>query len=725
MQTWIRKRFIPILLTIVCVAGFPSCKDDEQLNGVEQSKPPSVIMNTDQSSAPPVNTASVTRTLVYSGEEQAVVDVAVYDNTVYLLQDNGIQVFSNGIEGAFITLANDMDAELSPYCLAVSNDGLFVAYLDELNCVILLHHTFDGRFVQSYSSVGKVFATHVFDLAAQDGLAYISLWKSGSAASLYICDLATNTLTNTNAPAGGFCLNNDNQIIFANVSDYRATDYGIYDTKAEAYELVDTQLSYRFESFTFDVSNGRIYACGFELMSAFTQNRYSLGNFIAVIDLPNNEIARVAPVKDENGILAFAGKDLLLIENQNDLLVYSNPDGYRGKTHEPLQILYYADDLFDTNERSTAVFAAIHSEVQFELWERYNYFFLDVEFILQKIPRDSYGDATIGLSSPDKEYDLILFNIQSPALLNDVSGMVDLAENEMIYTSFMQMLPGIEELCTINGTLVGAPVYVMARGYAHNRSIPLAAGQKPLDFGWTIQDYYKYASAVGTDNPATLALPECFINPDDLISTVLSGRRLSIEDYVSYMYAYYTIHAETLYDTRNPMGMDLRTSFLNGIELSTTPVTRVNEASVVMEPRISENSCFPVGMGMLAVNRTAKQLTVALAYLQAFINPDVTYRAHAGTRFFTGFLTENAISCPIWYHSDELWEANSYLENYAFMLANSVTKRWLRDDRPRENTYMKSVGETIDAVKNNEMAPEDAAEKLFALQEEYLAGIAD
>jgi len=719
MPTWFEKRLVPIILLICCVGGIAACTTGEQSGGAEQSQPPSANINTEQPSVFPVNTAPVTRTLAYSSGEQTAIDIAMYDDTTYILQDNGVQLFANGMKGAFITLANETDAVMTPRCLAVSEDGLFVAYLDELDCIVLSRYTFGGQFAQAYSAVEKSFHTSVYDLAVKDGIAYVSMWKSGNA-SLYICDLAANTLTNTDVPAGRFCLIDDNQIIFSNVSDYRATNYGVYDIQTGSYELIDTGKAYRLDSFAFDASSGLVYAGGYEPLSYSTSNPCSLGNFIAVINIPGKTVERVVPVKDKNSILAFTGNDLLLLESKQDLIVYNNPDGYRGQTHTPLQVLYYDEDTGGVGERCIASFADIHAEVQFALWEQYNFSFLDVEITPQSIPLDSAGNATIRFAPPEGTYDLILMASACAALLNNTDGMVDLGENEPLQESFAKMLPGIEELCTIDGKLLGVPVYVLANGYKHNRTIPLTAGQEPLGFGWTIQDYYEYAKAVGSNDPAKLAFPDNLVKFSDLISTVFSGRHIPVEDYASFMRAYHAIFDEGLYDTRDPSLGDVSTRFLHNAAISTTSIERSKESGRIMEMRISENSRFPVGMGMLVANKSTEKLDIVLTYLQAFVNPDVTYRAHNGTAFDTSDMT----ICPIWYYSDELWEADPYLENYAYMLANSVTKQGggLHEDRPRNYAFIQGMRDAIGAVENGELPPEDAAEKLFALQEEYLAG---
>ena len=152
----------------------------------------------------------------------------------------------------------------------------------------------------------------------------------------------------------------------------------------------------------------------------------------------------------------------------------------------------------------------------------------------------------------------------------------------------------------------------------------------------------------------------------------------------------------------------------------TLPRDATTETDRLPYPRMDANGRIPVRMGMLVVNAESPALDTLLDYVEAFIGKDATYRAHQGTdlHYIAG-----SNSYPIWYQNDALWAAAPALEEYAFLLANSVPQyAFTASLNPSADALVTEFSSIWRALRETNESAEALAQRMYDAQEAYLAG---
>ena len=660
-------------------------------------------------SVPIVNTEPVTRTFIRSGG----LDVAVYDGAAYVLLADGVQTFVNGVETTFIPLGNDPADALKPTALAVTADGLYVAYRDEIDCVVLIRHTMDGTPEQTYQSVTKSNATSVVDFVVLENMAYLSLFtannNTGGDRRLFICDLADDELHETEIPAFQLCLYRDGQIVFSD-GDATVTSFGIYNTQDDSVRMVDLGKGFAVRSFAYDMARDVLYACGGNALSKYRFTPEYAGLFLAAIDVSTATAEYIAPVRDGSGNLAIAGADLLILENENELYAYNNLDGYRGVPLAPLRILC----LVTTQEQpdNRIAFAALHTETVFSLWEKKGIAYWDADITMKQLPVNASGALTVDdIDLSGETFDIVLIPAGYASALKETDGLYALSDHKGIQAAFDEMLPGVEALCTVNERLLGAPVYVWANGLSQNIQALQNLGAEQLPFNWTLQDYYAFASVLEPRDDRHFLDRSMLERDNEILSRILDGEHIPEAELIAYFSTYQNIITEGLY---KDVFLRPNDTFEAGILAS------VYKGDAVPFPRISRESRIPVRMCMIAVNNEAVNRDAVLDYVETFISKEVTTLAHQGDFLVSSAGINNTMYCPVWYDTPGLWAIQPSLGDYSYMLAHSTPDYAMMKPGLYEESLYTAVSDIMQRLWTEKMTPATCAAQIFTAQKIYL-----
>ena len=279
---------------------------------------------------------------------------------------------------------------------------------------------------------------------------------------------------------------------------------------------------------------------------------------------------------------------------------------------------------------------------------------------------ESYGGAD--------SFDLVLFEANLTRMLEKDDMLLDLATVPQIASQFKEMLPGVKDLCTVNGKLLGAPVICSTRGLAVNTMKLIAAGATELPaFDWTFADVIKMYNTIDPSKMNnTMALSAMYVmNPLSFSvgCNVLAGIVPTEEEYRSILHMY-----KETYDKNYLTDSDenIVSNALFCVSLSAYGLESAGTNNLVLLPRYVESFKTPVRMDVLSVLTHAADKPVVLEFAEAFVNREVLYTAMRGEELRGANNGDNVICLPLWYHYDDLLKKDSQLVNYEDMLANSV-----------------------------------------------------
>jgi|GEM_PF-3283552 len=595
-------------------------------------------------------------------------DFAIHDD-LYTLRSNGVAIGADAAEASIYFEGWQPDARY-PLTFA-RHEGLFYAIaIDERN---------GGLCLEVFDETGKLLRTSkpfpssvtiASEMVFCDGIMYICAGNirlgTQSVMALYAYDAESETLTKMQNQVSALAAYTTGQIAYV-------TDDGVvvYDCVSQTETLHSVPLPFQVMSFGRLASENSMYAVTLNNESVYSLTR---------LDLADNSFEHLRPLQGTNGSQYFITRvlatdtQIYMKYTQDDFFVIENRGNDWGTKADALEILSLTTS--DRTPRSLAVFNNIYGNALAYMHEELGYQYPDVHVTHQTLLSSNglyISQVDLNALLDGGAYDLVLFDDNITMALTDDSALADLHEIPALRSMFDGMLDGIENLCTVNGKLMGAPNIMSTSGFFVNRMNLIAnGGQMPLR-GWTIADYQEMAAAAKNQYADTAAL----IHQGDIYPlfnaigcNILAGNIPSDDEYTQLLGVYSALLSDGLLrgmDGENPP-TDSTNAVFAGHDISAATDSDITS---VHFPLYSQNAKIPVRLDVLALTAQAADRQEAIDFLQAYMHPDVLKKTSISALNDGGGMG-SVFYLPIWYEDAELWADYPALADYAYLLQNSI-----------------------------------------------------
>ena len=635
---------------------------------------------------PATEAANTDVTFPFSTEHDGIIYDFVLHDTLYTLRSNGAAIGEDAAEASVYFEGWEPGAR-HPLTFSMHEGLFYAAAIDKIN---------DGLCLEVFDETGKLLraskpfppgVTIASEMVFCDGIMYI---RAGSirrgtqiSMALYAYDTANETLTKIQDQVLALAAYGEGLFAFA-------TNEGFVVCGGATQTAYPMQLPFQVKSFGYLASEDSVYALTLSNESVYSLTRINLadGTYehlrpLQGVNEPPYAIARV---------LATDAR-IYMKYTQDDYTVMENRSGDWGKKADALEVLSLSAST--GTPLSLSVFNSIYGNAMAYLHDEMGYQYVDVHVTHQTLsmPEGDAGTTQVDLNAllKDGSYDLVLFDDNLTMALTDDSALADLSAIPALDDMFIGMLAGVKDLCTVNGKLLGAPNLMSANGLLVSLMNLIAGGGQMPQSGWTIADYQTMAaSAKNKAADAAALLHRGDMHPlwNAIGCNILAGNIPAEAEYAQLLDVYSVLLADGLLRGSSDEGNTMPDYAKDALIGHAIAAAAYDDMSTVHFPLYSDSAKIPVRLDVLALTEQAKDKPEAIDFLQAYMHRDVLQKVYGAT--FDGFALDNVYYAPIWYEDAALWADYPALNDYAYVLQNSVHQyvfNWAMDIRAAVEYY--------------------------------------
>jgi len=601
----------------------------------------------------------VIRSTLYepASADEFFVDICHTGDVIYVLTNRDVLAFTGKQLTARWPIADESDM-MTGIALTVADGAIYVLCQNVFTETYLKKYSLDGECVQTYEGVmqyGKG-----LNIAVVNGVAYIPVSAYDGSWFLCVYDLAADKTAKRDSAI------------------YRPTPYkdglllcdefgklGVYDIANDVFESFPPGQAIVYD-FAYHAASGDVLMLERpnENTSNYYISRYTPGDAsVDDADILLPVMYPYAHVWDGAGMAFSISGDSMVITEREQVSLYENINGEWPEVREPLRVLGIQDRQKSNMGLTPSWCKSVEEYAIGEVYDRYGFVLPPVEYteIVADRERIKNGEITLESYWEGKDYDLVYI---APYIYNWMytdGGLYDLATYPPIDTQFLNMLPGVRELCSADGKLIGVPIELLVN--MNDMGVIEEELSAQLPFDWTFNDLLQCLQSDFADEQLKFSKRDFFQMPTNQM--LLEARvgiipeRDVLEDFLVTFKAIYDSGYITM--TEDSMGNFGIFNSIYSYDPQDTNMTRTS----FLEPRYAENARPAHSIGIMAVLPQSERLEEILQFLECWINKDVQYMAIRGERY-----KEYPVS-TVWYKYDDIWDI-PFMKNHEALLANSI-----------------------------------------------------
>ena len=601
------------------------------------------------------STEPVTRRVVHTADTDApVMDVVLTVKRLYILTTKDIRVMEEDAVVLTVPLASE---DYRPAAIAVTDSSFYVAGVSDFDGIQLQEYDLSGNPVRTYDGM-EAFASYstVFDLLVLDGTAYIA--AVGRNEQLFAYDLAKDTVTETGIKATAVVPYGKSELLVSYSGTMQLYDAKKQETKALPDGVANKNVYWP----TYDAKREILfYVRPYNLANVDTSARYLYRAYTdskRAKDAPALLIPDPSPDRFDawNGSMSLYDNVLAVTEN-GDVVLYDNVDGVWPEVEEPLRVLSLG-----SNSLGSLHFAYWQNAAIKLAYQEHQKTLLPCKVENGEIVRNTEDPDATDICLEDflagKTYDLLYYNGGMVLTAEDAKRFVDLSQYDEIADSFADMLPGIQNLCSIDEAIVGVPMgFPFAIIVAGEFGTPVGIPDY-LDSVWTYADYLAHVQAAPENTVTPIISKWCILDVEALYSNALAGNMPTKEDLAQAISAY-----QELDDLHMFADTESKNATLLGVYGMDRDTVRLG---ALLAPLYSDAARIPVKAEQLMLNVESERRDDAILLLTQMLRKDMMQKAYNDDySIVSGPL-------PVFYYQQSQWDKYSELETYAEILRNSV-----------------------------------------------------
>jgi|GEM_PF-6488188 len=646
------KKFLAVVLSVfLLTACQPQTAPDAPVSDVPTQSP-----------AP---SGKVTRSTLYEpvDADEFFIDICHTGEIIYVLTNKDILAFTGKQLTARWPIADESDM-MTGTALTVADNAIYVLCQNVFTETYLKKYNLDGECVQTYEGVmqyGKGYG-----LAVVNGVAYIPIYAHDESRFLCVYDLEADKAAKRNTAI------------------YRPTPYkdglllcdefgklGVYDIANDVFESFPPGQAIVYDS-AYHAASGDVLMLERpnENTSNYYISRYTPG------DAPIDDADILLPIMysfthvwDGAGMAFSISGDSMAVTERDKISLYENIDGEWPEVRAPLRVLGIQDMTRSNMGLTPDWYKNIEEEAIGELYDRYGFILPPVEYteIIADRERIKNGEITLESYWEGTEYDLVYISSHCLRFMHTDGGLYDLSTYAPIDVQFSDMLPGVRELCSVNGKPIGVPIGLYVNMNDWNGIAEEISERLPFD--WTFADLLQCLQSDFSNKKLKFYEQDFFHLPTgQMLAEAAAGilpERAALEDFLTTFKAIY----DGGYTTSVMSSMGFFGDFGCFAPCSLYAPHDTNMARpFILAPRYAASVRPAHDISIMAALPQSERLEEVLQFLECWIDKDVQYMAIDGAWYKDWPMTN------VWYKYDDIWEI-PFMQNHEMVLANGIRFR--------------------------------------------------